>query len=78
MSLPVAFIGLSAIRRNNIQAMQIYLGGTIANAVVPVLLGMYTYFGDVYLYVSTRSLKEVQVWQVCHVIYELPSGNIII
>ncbi|ODN06375.1 Protein jagunal [Orchesella cincta] len=63
ISFPVAFVGLSAVRRNNIQAMQIYLGGTIANAVVPVLLGMYTYFGDVYTYVNTKSMKDIQVWQ---------------
>jgi hypothetical protein len=63
LSLPVTFFGLSAIRKNNIQAMQVYLGGTIANAVVPVLLGMFIYFGDVYTYVSTRSLKDIQVWQ---------------
>lgn len=66
MSLPVAFIGLSAIKRNNIQGMQIYLGGTIANAIVPVLLGMYSYFGDVYIYAQTRSMKNIQVWQVTY------------
>jgi hypothetical protein len=64
VSLPVAFVGLSSIRRNNIQSLQVFLGGVIANGVLPVLYAMYYYFPDAYRYVQTRSVKNIQTWQV--------------
>src|SRR5271156_1588901 len=61
-SLVVTFVGLSAIRKNNSQTLQIYLGGIIANGIVPVLFALYFYSGDVYKYASTRSSKNIQTW----------------
>jgi len=63
ISLAVAFIGLSSIRKNNVQYLQVYIGGTIANGIVPVLLGFFVYFSDVWTYVNTRETKNIQTWQ---------------
>jgi len=46
-----------------VQSLQVYLGGTIANAVVPVLYALYYYFSEAYTYINTRSTKNVQTWQ---------------
>ncbi|OXA50305.1 protein jagunal [Folsomia candida] len=62
VSLPVAFVGLSSIRKNNVQSLQIYLGGITANGLIPVLYALYYYFGDVYKYIDTRSTKGIQTW----------------
>ena len=71
ISLPVAFVGLSAIRKNNIQSLQIYVGGTIANGIVPVLVALTYYFADVWTYVNTRSTKKIQTWQVRSLIAQI-------
>ncbi|CAG7835580.1 unnamed protein product [Allacma fusca] len=63
VSAPVAFIGLSSMRRNDVKAVQIYMGGTIANGVIPVLVGTVYYFSDVWSYLSTRSTRNIQMWQ---------------
>jgi len=62
-SMVITFIGLTSIRRNNAQSMQIYLGGIIANGVIPVLVGLTYYFSDFWTYLNTRSLDKVQTWQ---------------
>jgi hypothetical protein len=61
-SIVVTFVGLSAIRKNNSQTMQFYLGGITANAIVPVLFAMYYYSADVYKYATTRSSKNLQTF----------------
>jgi hypothetical protein len=43
--------------------MQIYLGGTIANAVIPVLYALFFFFSDVWTFCNTQSTEDIQVWQ---------------
>lgn len=63
VSVFVAAVGLYSIRRNNVQFAQIYLGGTIANGIIPILYAGFYYFSDVWTYLNTRSTKNIHVWQ---------------
>ena len=60
----MAFFGLSAMRRNDVQAIQAYIVGTILSGIVPVIYAIIYYFSDVSTYLKTRSTANVQVWQV--------------
>jgi len=63
ISVPVvAFLGLSSVRKNNVQTLQMYLGGTIVNGLFPVLYAMYHYFSEAYGYINTRSTRGIKTW----------------
>jgi len=61
LSVPIAILGLSAIRKNNALSMKIYFSGTFTFGVVPVLAAAFIYFGEMYEYVQTK--KNVVLWQ---------------
>ncbi|XP_022651105.1 protein jagunal-like isoform X2 [Varroa jacobsoni] len=61
MSIPVAGVGLSALRKNNAASMKIYVSGTFMFGIVPVLAAAFLYFSEMSEYIQTKS--NVTFWQ---------------
>ncbi|GAB6027808.1 hypothetical protein CHUAL_002038 [Chamberlinius hualienensis] len=57
----VSFLGLSAVKRNRIGRMQMYMFGVIIGGLFPILYGAVYYFNDLLAYVTSSSTAELNV-----------------
>nr|CAD7194863.1 unnamed protein product [Timema douglasi] len=63
ISLLLSFLGLAAVRKNRIKAMQRYMIGIGVFGFGPILYAAIYYFSDVWSYMSTGETEDLFVWQ---------------
>lgn len=63
-SLLVSFVGLSAIKKNNVSMMKFYGIATFFLSLCPILYAGVYYFNDLWEFAESRDLSRVaEVWQ---------------
>lgn len=70
LSIVMSFIGLSAIKGNNLRDMKKYIIGILLFGVLPLIYCLAYYFRDVLEYIRLPEDvdigdTEIQLWQVC-------------
>ncbi|VVC99549.1 protein jagunal [Leptidea sinapis] len=65
LSLPLSFVGLSAIKRNNIAYLRRYIYGIIGMGVLPLIYCVLHYCTDVWSYLAQEEdyEDEIMMWQ---------------
>ncbi|XP_034940295.1 protein jagunal [Chelonus insularis] len=67
-SLLVSFIGLSAIKKNQIKSLKRYMIGIVVLGFGPLIYGIVYYLSDVWTYLTIGKTDDIQLWQ------DLPYG----
>ncbi|KAK7868552.1 hypothetical protein R5R35_009451 [Gryllus longicercus] len=62
-SLLLSFIGLTAVRKNQIKTMKQYMIGIGVFGFGPILYAAIYYFGEAWEYLSTGETDEIMIWQ---------------
>ncbi|GLH08867.1 Protein jagunal [Gryllus bimaculatus] len=62
-SLLLSFIGLTAVRKNQIKTMKQYMVGIGVFGFGPILYAAIYYFGEAWEYLSTGETDEIMIWQ---------------
>lgn len=63
VSIAFTFLGLSAIKKNNIKSIQRFIGGIGLFGYGPTLFAAIYYFGDCWTYIRTGNTDEIEMWQ---------------
>nr|CAD7446424.1 unnamed protein product [Timema bartmani]CAD7460530.1 unnamed protein product [Timema tahoe]CAD7587545.1 unnamed protein product [Timema genevievae] len=63
ISLLLSFLGLAAVRKNRIKAMQRYMIGIGVFGFGPILYAAIYYFSDVWSYLNTGETEDLFIWQ---------------
>ncbi|XP_022118691.1 protein jagunal [Pieris rapae] len=65
LSVALSFLGLSAIKRNNIKFLRRYMYGITGLGLLPLLYCILHYCGDVWLYLTAEDdeEEEIMLWQ---------------
>lgn len=58
-----SFVGLSAVRRNRISQMQLYIFGIFFGGLCPILYAAAYYFNEMWEYITTRDSSKLEKWQ---------------
>lgn len=60
----MSFLGLSAIKRNNIKTLQRYMIGICILGFGPLIYGVVYYSSDVWEYLTIGKTSGMQLWKV--------------
>ncbi|XP_008556092.1 protein jagunal isoform X3 [Microplitis demolitor] len=67
-SVLVPFIGLSALKKNQIKSMTRFMYGIVILGFVPLIYAIVYYISDVWIYLTAGKTEDIQLWQ------DLPYG----
>ncbi|XP_015117949.1 protein jagunal [Diachasma alloeum] len=62
-SLLVSFLGLAAVKKNQIKTLQKYMIGILLLGFGPLFYAFIYYISDVWIYLTVGKTEEIQLWQ---------------